>query len=163
MHHTVPLAHGSPVYHTHKLQYELIIESFAVLLASPIVVLPARAHLSSREAVPLGAPKRRVALVLALLEHSLALRRWGVTSRGGVRAGLLAGGARRVCPHGATVIVRCGAAHRSRGNGPAGDVLGVLERVGHRFLLALLLEPRLAVGIDLPLSKDIRAGTVYQS
>lgn len=40
-----------------------------------------------------------------------------------------------------------------------GNVVRVFERVDHGFLLALLIETSLAVGIDATLRDDISAGT----
>lgn len=55
-----------------------------------------------------------------------------------------------------------GAAHGGGGAGVRRDVLGVLEGLDHRLLLALLLEAGLAVGIDASLGDNVCAGAGYR-
>lgn len=98
----------------------------------------------------------RRALIFALFEGPLRLRRRRMSGRGwvvllssrrshGIHVGL------------AAAIARTSAHSRGRAR-LRGHVAGILERLDHGLLLALLLEAGLAVGIDAALGDDIGSG-----
>lgn len=97
-------------------------------------------------------PKRRRALVLALLQHAPIFRRWRMP--GWCRLSLFSARGTHGVRVGLSRLLHT-ASHRGGGARVGWDVAAVLEGVSHVLPLALLLEASYAVGVDAALGDDI--------